>query len=81
MASPVPTFQMMIWLSHPKMDMHSLSARCSKSRFIFRDYITQSNATEGINIVSIWSAQQTKGRLLNSAEVFQFDGDDVQQKL
>lgn len=34
-ASPVPTFQMMIWLSHPKMDTHSVSAHASLSEFIF----------------------------------------------
>lgn len=66
MASPVPTFQMTIWLSHPKMDtqQHSLTTRTSAVYFkhFMSHKATRQRATPEI-IGQIWSSAVHRGQM------------------
>lgn len=79
MASPVPTFQMMIWLSHPKMDVHSLSAtpppRLLLSGWVYFQSFASHETTEGNRRIGpilsscACSKQNVGWRLLQKAEI------------
>lgn len=64
MASPLPTFQMMIWLSQPKMDtQHTHTTKLCLTLFS-ELYIAQCNATENKIMAQIWGSRVHSGQVM-----------------